>query len=149
MMDWRQLEILMNAGFEVAAHAKSHPDLTRLSTDQLEEEIAGGKHRLEDQLQHAVTSFAYPYGYYDQRVRHAAGRHFRHACTTKLGHNRPGVDPLLLQRIDVYYLQKETPFLKAAEGGLGGWLKLRQGLRTIRSLGRKFGTQTSLSRRSC
>lgn len=142
MMDWRQLETLMNAGFEVAAHAKSHPDLTRLTPEQLEEEIAGGKRCLEEQIQRAVTSFAYPYGYYDKKVRQAAGRHFRHACTTELGHNRSGADPLLLKRIDVYYLQKEATFLKAAEGGLINWWKFRQGLRTIKSTGRNFRKTT-------
>lgn len=142
MMDWRQIETLMNAGFEVAAHAKTHPDLTRLSPGQLEEEIAVGKHCLEQQLQHAVSSFAYPYGHYDKKVRQAAGRHFRHACTTELGHNLPGLDKLLLKRIDVYYLQKEETFLKAAEGGLANWWKFRQGLRAIKSTGRNFQKMT-------
>lgn len=138
MMDWRKLETLKEAGFEIAAHAKTHPDLTRLSPGQLEEEIAGGKRCLEERLQSAVPSFAYPYGYYDKKVREVAARHFNHACTTELGHNRPGTDPLLLKRIDVYYLHKEARFLEAARGGLGNWWKLRQGLRTIRSLGREF-----------
>lgn len=136
MMDWKKLEALKESGFEIAAHARTHPDLTRLSPEQLEEEIAGGKRCLEERLQSAVPSFAYPYGYYNKKVREVAARHFNYACTTELGHNRPGTDPLLLKRIDVYYLHKEARFLEAAEGGLGNWWKFRQGLREIKAAGR-------------
>ena len=138
MMNWQELEVLKAAGFELGAHSKSHPDLTRLTPAELEDEIGDGKRSLEKYLGEPALSFAYPYGYYNEKVRQAAGQHFRYACTTELGHNRPGVDWLLQKRIDVYYLEKESMFLRAATGGLGAWWKFRQGLRAIKSSGRKF-----------
>lgn len=138
MMDWNHLEELADAGFEVAAHAKSHPDLTRLTPDQLEDEIGASKQCLENHLHQPVLSLAYPYGYYNTKVRQAADRHFRYGCTTELGHNKPGTDRLLLKRIDAYYLDRESTFLKASAGGLNTWWKFRQGMRQIKSLGRNL-----------
>lgn len=55
-------------GFEVYSHSCSHPRLSKLSDQQLDEEIAGSKRILEEMLGHEVYAISYPYGDYDHRV---------------------------------------------------------------------------------
>jgi len=132
MMGWGQLEELAGGGIEIAAHTRSHPDLTLLDDRELEDELAGCLLEIESRIHRPVVSFAYPYGYHDRRVKHAVGRHFRYACTTVLGHNGPNTDPLSIRRIDAFYLKRESMLLRAARGELGGWCAKRQVLRDTR-----------------
>lgn len=137
MMGWSDLGKLEHAGFEIAAHSKSHPDLTGITPDQLEDEISNARQCLEKHLHGPIASFAYPYGFFNKKVRQAVGRHYRYGCTTELGHNKPGADRLLLKRIDAYYLDRKSTFLKASAGGLRPWWAFRQGLRWIKEMSRR------------
>lgn len=141
MMNWRMLQTLCSAGFEIGAHSKSHPDLTRLNGQQLEDETGNCKRILEEQLGTVVDSFAFPYGYWNERVKEQVARFYHRACTTKLGHNAPVPDPLLMNRIDAFYLGHALKFIKVAEGGLSNWLAFRQSLRNARSLAQKYRTR--------
>lgn len=49
-------------GFDLEAHSRTHPDLTRLNDTAAWNEIAGSKQDLERILGHQVDLFAYPYG---------------------------------------------------------------------------------------
>ena len=50
-----------------------------------------------------VRHFAYPYGLFNDAVRDAViAAGYRAACSTRSGFNRPGEDPYLLRRIDVF-----------------------------------------------
>lgn len=59
---WTQLEDLVSHGFEVGSHTMSHRDLTRLSQQDLTEELGKSKLVLEDRLGIEVVSIAYPFG---------------------------------------------------------------------------------------
>ena len=66
MLSGAQVREMHLAGMEIGAHSRHHIPLAGLSEQRLEDEIAGSKKELEDILQQPVTSFAYPYGVYDQ-----------------------------------------------------------------------------------
>jgi peptidoglycan/xylan/chitin deacetylase (PgdA/CDA1 family)/GT2 family glycosyltransferase len=68
------IKVLEAAGWEIGHHTRTHPALTELDGEQLEDEIAGGKRDLEKALGHPVQTFAYPYGIHDVRVRRATKR---------------------------------------------------------------------------
>jgi peptidoglycan/xylan/chitin deacetylase (PgdA/CDA1 family) len=93
------------AGIEIGAHTLDHPDLTRLSPAEVEEQVHGSRMALEDLLGAAVPSFAYPFGRSDGSVREIVRRHFAYACTDALELARPGDDPHTLARVDAYYLR--------------------------------------------
>jgi len=61
-MSREQVRSLDAQGFEVAAHSRNHPQLTRLATSKAQTEISGSKQDLESLLGHPVRAFAYPYG---------------------------------------------------------------------------------------
>jgi peptidoglycan/xylan/chitin deacetylase (PgdA/CDA1 family) len=102
LLTWSQLQALSGAGWEIGGHTRTHPDLTQLSTDQIETEVVGGKRDLEDRLGQAVDLFAYPSGRHDQRVRSVVRRYFRAACTTDMGWASDSSQPDALERIEMW-----------------------------------------------
>lgn len=53
---------------EIGAHTVTHRDLTKMSTNEALWEITESKRRLEAIIEKPVTSFAYPYGIYNENV---------------------------------------------------------------------------------
>jgi peptidoglycan/xylan/chitin deacetylase (PgdA/CDA1 family) len=102
MMDPAQVKALAAAGHEVGAHTVTHPILPGLADEEARREVVDSKQFLEDLLGMAVTSFAYPKGRMDLRVRsfvHDAG--YRQAVVTRRAFVEPPVDPLALPRLAV------------------------------------------------
>jgi peptidoglycan/xylan/chitin deacetylase (PgdA/CDA1 family) len=63
-----QVRKMHRAGWEIASHTINHPDLTTLDPASLEQEIAGSRQQLEDELGIEVVNFCYPAGQYDDTV---------------------------------------------------------------------------------
>jgi peptidoglycan/xylan/chitin deacetylase (PgdA/CDA1 family) len=100
VLDLGQARDLVAGGHEIGAHTLSHPRLTRVGGAEARHEIEGSKQELEDQLGVAVTSFAYPKGDYDDRVRGiVAACGFRVAATIREGLVGPDPDWLALPRV--------------------------------------------------
>jgi peptidoglycan/xylan/chitin deacetylase (PgdA/CDA1 family) len=100
MLTAQQLQRLAEAGIECGAHSHTHPELDRLPRPLLEREVRLPKEVLEQLLQRPVRSFAYPFGYYNGRVRTAvqcAG--YESACATGDLMASPDDDPLAFPRL--------------------------------------------------
>lgn len=65
------LRAICNAGHEIGSHSKSHPYLPHTAGTTLVDELVGSRKALEDITGCSVTSFSYPYGGQDERVRKA------------------------------------------------------------------------------
>lgn len=63
---------LHGLGWEIASHTVSHPDLTILDNNRLQEELQNSKTWLEELLDSEVVSIAYPAGRYNQQVINGA-----------------------------------------------------------------------------
>lgn len=59
------------AGFEIANHSLTHPNLPDLSTLELEREVRDSRHILQDWFQQPVRGFCYPFGSYNRAVKEA------------------------------------------------------------------------------
>ena len=102
MMDADQISEMHSAGFEIGSHTLSHPHLTQLSDDRLRAEVFDSKKSIEDIIGKEVTSFSYPYGDYDDRVRKVvieAG--YTNAVSTRLGVVLPTDGAFDIPRINV------------------------------------------------
>ena len=64
---------------------------------------------IEEMLGAPVSSFAYPYGRYNDTLRELVRHHFACACSDKLGLVHSHSDPFTLERVDMYYFR--TPKL--------------------------------------
>lgn len=104
MLSWPEIREMQAAGIEFGAHTLTHPDLTRMSADQIEREMSGSKAVIEDALGAPVTSFAYPFGFFDAQCRRIAQQYFSCACADTLGLLSARSDPYALERVDAYYL---------------------------------------------
>lgn len=62
------VKALSEAGWEVDAHTLTHPDLTVISPDQLEQEVGGSRTAIQQQFGVPVNFFAYPKGLFDATV---------------------------------------------------------------------------------
>lgn len=102
LMSWEELRALASRGHEIGSHSVSHALLPQLNDAVLEHELAESKRVLESKLDITVSSFCYPNGSQDSRVRRAArSAGYRLALTTAWGTNSRQADPWGLRRCDM------------------------------------------------
>ena len=138
-LDWDQLRGLQAKGWEVGAHTRNHPQLTRLDDRELAEELAASREEVSTEMGRSCTSLAYPFGDFDDRISAAAGDAGYEAGGTM----RPGPpDPLSFPRVGIY----------PADDGLRFTAKVSRTLRRMRAsrLGRPIEDrrQAALRRQS-
>jgi peptidoglycan/xylan/chitin deacetylase (PgdA/CDA1 family) len=126
MLSWREIRDMHAAGVTVGAHTCTHPDLTRLSSDQILTEVCDSKAIIEEALGTGVTSFAYPFGRYERRSYSIVQQHFLCACSVKLGFCRRASDTYALERIDTYYLRSDRRFNLVGTRALPWYIHMRR-----------------------
>lgn len=57
---WDQLREMADNGIEIGAHTITHPILSRISRDRVDEEVSGSRRIIEEKLGREVVSFCYP-----------------------------------------------------------------------------------------
>jgi len=68
-MTWDEISTLAKAGMQIGCHTITHPYLTRVKSDvSLRREIIGARTLIEEHVGVPVTTFAYPFGQYNERV---------------------------------------------------------------------------------
>ncbi|MFH1968329.1 MAG: polysaccharide deacetylase family protein [bacterium] len=100
-----QMLDMQNQGHEIGAHSKTHSDLTTLTDAQLTDEILGSKQTLEALGANTITSFAYPFGEWNENIKNILGQSgYQGARTAMLqdgGFNYANQDPFLLKTVSV------------------------------------------------
>ncbi|MDQ2787896.1 MAG: polysaccharide deacetylase family protein [Chloroflexota bacterium] len=117
MLTWPQISLIDASGIECGAHTHTHPQLDTIPVAAARREMTHAKMILEQHLGRAVTTFAYPFGYYTATVRRLvqeAG--YSSACAVNYAMSAPGEDPFTLSRLIV---TADTP-LGAFEAMLSG-----------------------------
>ena len=130
-----QIQYWSKRGIEFGAHSRNHPDLTQLGEPELEDEVAGSQSDMEKIIGSPVTTFAYPYGPYNEAAEACVRRHFDLGFTTDEGVNTLRTECSLLRRVTVF--DWDTLF----EFGL----MLRFGWSPIRRLRGRLKIRTRLS----
>jgi peptidoglycan/xylan/chitin deacetylase (PgdA/CDA1 family) len=143
MLSWGEIREMRQNGIDFGAHTCTHPDLTGLSDALVEAEVRDSKDIIEHALGRPVSSFAYPFGRYDRRVRDVVRRHFTSACSDTLGLATARSDPYGLERVDTYYLGTERLLRLTSSRLLPWYLGLRAGPRRVR---RALGAVVSSTR---
>lgn len=132
LLCWQEIKELNGCGIEFGAHTRTHPDLTRLSAAHAAAEIVESKTAIENSLGKKVTTFAYPYGNFNQSVRQIAETNFTSACSTNLGKAQAESDFFSLERIDSYYLSRPLIFNSLSSNNFDRYLSIRQALRNFK-----------------
>jgi peptidoglycan/xylan/chitin deacetylase (PgdA/CDA1 family) len=132
-MTWDQLRDLQERGWEIASHTCSHPALTRLDDQALEDELARSRQVCADRLGTPCEALAYPYGDQDERVARAAAAAGYTAAGALSGRFHRDA-PLRAPRVGIYHGDDMRRFkLKASRvtrglrsSRLWGWLDDRR-----------------------
>jgi peptidoglycan/xylan/chitin deacetylase (PgdA/CDA1 family) len=72
-MGWDELSELHASGWEIGSHTCSHPRLETVDDATLARELSESKRICEERLGAPCSTFAYPYGFTDERVERAVG----------------------------------------------------------------------------
>jgi peptidoglycan/xylan/chitin deacetylase (PgdA/CDA1 family) len=138
LLDWGSLARLSEAGVELGAHTRTHPDLARLSPDLLSHEIVGCADRVCSETGHSPTVFAYPYGATTTAAVGLVAARYAWGCTTEMRAVAPHETPALLPRLDMFYLRAEgqlerwgTPRFRYRLGIRARARLVRRGLRSL------------------
>lgn len=99
LLDWDNIMEMKAGGVTFGSHTRTHPFLTKLSDQDMEEEISGSKKILEQRTGTAVDFFCYPYGDYNAKVASAVRKAgYKGAVTTIRGMNYHGDAPFEMRR---------------------------------------------------
>ncbi|NGN70243.1 polysaccharide deacetylase family protein [Streptomyces sp. A7024] len=134
MLGWPQLRELAAAGVEIGGHSHTHPQLDQIPDPRLHFELRVCREIITAETGSAPTSFAYPFGYSDRRVRQAvrdAGFAQALAVENDLARSRQG--PYALRRFTV----RRNTTLDAFERAVTGRPQLRD-VATDRALTRGY-----------
>ena len=117
MLTRSQLVELHANGIRIGSHSMTHAMLTSLDDRRLETEVRDSKSMLEDIISAPVTTFAYPAGQVDERVRNAvasAGYEWGFGAHDGFNHWK---DPMILHRTSLSQFDSTAEFaLKLATG---------------------------------
>ena len=134
ILNWREIRELSDNGVEFGSHTKTHPDLTKISKEAMEDEIIGSKRALDDALGVETESFAYPFGNKNETVKNMTAAKFKSATSTVLGKVTPKSDLHELERVDAYYLSNRQIFDLLDTFVFDNYLRVRQYLRNAKSI---------------
>jgi peptidoglycan/xylan/chitin deacetylase (PgdA/CDA1 family) len=134
LMDWDELQGVAEAGFEIGAHTRRHPHLTKLSPAQLEDETAGCVDRIRAELGVRASQFSYPYGDVNDSVARVARSMFAHSVTTEHRLLSANEDSALLPRLDAYYFREPGALDEWGSPGFRRRIWMRAQARRVREL---------------
>ena len=95
------VEAMIAAGWEVAAHTIHHLDLTTLGAAELEEEVAGSRQILRREYGVPVKNFCYPAGRFDPTVIEAVETAGYEGATTEVRGYAEAGKPYELDRFEI------------------------------------------------
>jgi peptidoglycan/xylan/chitin deacetylase (PgdA/CDA1 family) len=95
------VEAMIDAGWELAAHTINHQDLTTLGAAELKEEVAGSRAILRREYGVPVADFCYPAGQFDETVIAAVKAAGYTAATTEIPGEANREAPYELARFEI------------------------------------------------
>jgi peptidoglycan/xylan/chitin deacetylase (PgdA/CDA1 family) len=95
------VEAMIEAGWELAAHTIHHLDLTTLDAEQLKEEVAGSREMLRHEYGVPVANFCYPAGQFNEAVIEAVEEAGYTGATTEIPGDATRNKPYELARFEI------------------------------------------------
>lgn len=125
-MSEAQLRELDANGMAVDAHGKTHQYLSDMSDEDMYQELAESKTRLDAILGHPITTVALPGGRGDHRTRRfAVELGYERLCTSELGYNDCRCNPYAIKRIAVTRTMDMPTFISLVSGEGSAMKKMR------------------------
>lgn len=112
-MNQREIAALKSSGAEIGSHTMYHCNLTTMTSNDVAKSLRESKQRLA-KLWGPVTTFAYPYGSYDDVTQKIASKTYSYIRTSDPGYNDRYFDP--------YNVRSRTVRSDTSEDTFRSWL---------------------------
>jgi peptidoglycan/xylan/chitin deacetylase (PgdA/CDA1 family) len=132
MLNWDEIEALHATGVVIDSHTHNHPDMRKISRDEMQEECDMADDLIEQRLGRRPQYFAYPYGYKNNSVSDFVRERYKATVTTELRMLNGHEDVANLPRLDSYYLKNNWLQDNLANTAGRAYLSLRSLMRTMR-----------------
>jgi peptidoglycan/xylan/chitin deacetylase (PgdA/CDA1 family) len=110
LMNIDQIYEWVSNGFEIGSHTKDHLNLTSLDINKKKEQIIDSKNFINQSLGIKITSFAYPFGSFDDETIKIVQENYEYAVTTRPSKYNPNkFNDMKLPRISI---NKKTSIFK-------------------------------------
>ena len=110
LMNIDQIYEWVSNGFEIGSHTKDHLNLTSLDINKKKEQIIDSKNFINQSLGIKITSFAYPFGSFDDETIKIVQENYEYAVTTRPSKYNPNkFDDMKVPRISI---NKKTSIFK-------------------------------------
>src|SRR5207249_10245504 len=119
LMDWSQILALHAGGFSFGVHSATHPNLSRVTPQNLSREIDEAAHELSIRLRVPLSElcFSYPDGDYNETLkRRIASSGLYGAVTVREALVTGGDDPYALPRVGISRHHSPASFLDVTVG---------------------------------
>jgi len=125
-LDWKEINLLVQAGWELGSHSSTHPDLRKCSEERLRQELARSKHEIQKETGQEPVIFSYPFGRYNARIIQSVKEAGYHGACTMHYHQAGSVfDPYQIPRRGVYLWDSLADFKAKLTDGffsdIQGW----------------------------
>lgn len=131
ILNWQQIQEMDRAGIAFGAHGMSHAQLDVLEPDNMHQEIRESKTLIEEQLDHKIFDFAYPYGKYNSTIKEYVRQFFASACSTRNGQVTAASDSYEIERIEIAYLNNLMIFQGLSQEWFPLYLAVRSKFRKL------------------
>jgi peptidoglycan/xylan/chitin deacetylase (PgdA/CDA1 family) len=122
-----EVQAIAEAGMEIGSHSCTHPYLDQLDYISLRDEVHRSKRQLEDIIGRPITSFAYPFGRFNEVVVEEVKRAgYCLACTTQSGWCNPQESQFLVRRLTIFNQDSLNSFVRKMSLGDNavGWTSI-------------------------
>ncbi|SLN75890.1 polysaccharide deacetylase family protein [Ruegeria meonggei] len=137
LMSWDRVGHLAAEGVFFGGHSITHPDLTTLPAETLEQEVVRSGQDIAARLGQPIRHFAPPYGASSPEVRRCIARHYTTSVGTRLGVAGPRDDLHDLPRLEMFYFTDVSRWQEHLAGRGGAYLAIRRTMRRARQMTRK------------
>lgn len=109
-LEWGMLAQMRDAGMTIGSHSRTHPYLTNESDQRVLDEADSSRRELKERLGVEVRCFAYPGGFFDERVVNAVAKSGYRLAFTICRHRDPQNPLLTIPRVGLWEQSCLDPF---------------------------------------
>ena len=104
-LDEKDIFELHGSGWEIASHGVTHSNLLKLNDSEVDYELSESKRFLSEMVGE-VSTYAYPYGAYNDYIKTCVGEHYKYAFAVSSGGTSLAIDTLQLRRYSISDIYK-------------------------------------------
>jgi len=104
LLSWENIIEMHQSGIKFGSHACTHANLTKISNEEVQDQLKFSRENIEEKLGSKVDFFSYPYGAYNNNViKIVKNTGFKSACSTIRGNRHLSKERFKLKRVMIHH----------------------------------------------